>query len=40
MACNCPIVSIDVGDVRYVFGETKGCYITSRDEADCVEQIR
>lgn len=40
MACNHPIVSTDVGDVRYVFGETKGCYITSRDETDCVEQIR
>jgi len=22
MACNCPIVSTDVGDVRWVFGET------------------
>ncbi|WP_278579116.1 glycosyltransferase [Bacteroides intestinalis] len=40
MACNHPIVSTDVGDVRSVFGETKGCYITSRNEVDCVEQIR
>ena len=26
MACNCPIVSIDVGDVREVIGKTEGGY--------------
>lgn len=31
MACNRPIVSTDVGDVRFAFGETKGCFITSFD---------
>ena len=29
MACNCPIVTTDVGDVKWVLGETKGCYIAS-----------
>jgi glycosyltransferase involved in cell wall biosynthesis len=28
MACNCPIVATDVGDIRKVIGETEGCYIT------------
>ena len=27
MACNCPIVSTDVGDVKEVFGGIEGCYI-------------
>lgn len=27
MACNCPIVTVDVGDVREVIGDTKGCYV-------------
>lgn len=27
MACNCPIVSVDVGDVREVIGVTQGCYV-------------
>ncbi len=30
MACNIPIVSTDVGDVREVIGKTEGCYITIR----------
>jgi glycosyltransferase involved in cell wall biosynthesis len=29
MACNLPIVTTDVGDVRKVLENTKGCYITS-----------
>jgi len=39
MACNCPIVSTDVGDVRWVFGETEGCYICSFDPEDVAEKI-
>jgi teichuronic acid biosynthesis glycosyltransferase TuaC len=40
MACNCPIVSTDVGDVRWVLGETKGCYIASFDPADFAKKIK
>ena len=31
MACNCPIVSVDVGDVSEVIQDTDGCFITSND---------
>jgi len=40
MACNLPIVSTDVGDVREITDETAGCYVTSFDPTDiarCIE---
>jgi teichuronic acid biosynthesis glycosyltransferase TuaC len=39
MACNCPVVSTDVGDVRMVTCRTEGCYISSFDPADVSEKI-
>src|SRR5690606_30979119 len=40
MACNCPIVATDVGDVKWVLGETEGCYIASFDPSDFAEKIK
>lgn len=39
MACNCPIVASDVGDIRWLLGETEGCYLTSFNPADISEKI-
>ena len=41
MACNLPIVAVDVGDVAQVIGGVKGCYLaerTAQDLADKLEQ--
>jgi teichuronic acid biosynthesis glycosyltransferase TuaC len=40
MACNCPVVGTDVGDVREVIKDTQGCYVTSFDAADTVEKLK
>ena len=40
MACNCPIVSVDVGDVKEVIDGTDGCFLAERNPesiADCLE---
>jgi len=39
MACNLPVVSTDVGDVREVMAGTDGCYITSFSPEDVAEKI-
>lgn len=39
MACNCPIVSTDVGDVSEVIENTEGCFISSFEPKDFAEQI-
>ncbi len=39
MACNCPIVATDVGDVREVIGQTVGCYVTSFDSEDIAAKV-
>ena len=40
MACNCPIVSTDVGDVSWVIDETEGCFITSFKSEDIAQKIQ
>ncbi len=39
MACNCPIVSTDVGDVRMLFGDTNGCYLTNFSPEDVANKL-
>jgi glycosyltransferase involved in cell wall biosynthesis len=42
MACNCPIVSTDVGDVKEVISSTQGSFITSFDArqiSDCLREV-
>jgi len=40
MACNCPIVSVPVGDVPEVLIGVEGCYIATYEPADVAEKIR
>ncbi len=40
MACNCPIVSTDVGDVREVFGGIEGCYVAGSDPQSFADNIQ
>lgn len=40
MACNCPLVSTDVGDVRQIFNNTKGCFICEPSVGDVSKKVR
>jgi len=40
MACNCPVVTTDVGDVRWVIGDTESCFISSFDPEDVAQKIK
>lgn len=40
MACNCPIVATNVGDINWVMGDTEGCYLASFNVKDFSEKIR
>ncbi len=39
MACNLPVVSVDVGDVAEVIGSTEGCSIASRDPQEIADRV-
>lgn len=40
MACGIPIVSVNVGDVKEIIGNTKGCYIAKYDAEDIASKIK
>jgi len=40
MACNCPIVSTNVGSVEEIIDHTGGCYLTSFDSDDVSEKLK
>ncbi len=40
LACGCPIVSTDVGDVRDVIMDVENCYLTTYDANDVADKIR
>jgi glycosyltransferase involved in cell wall biosynthesis len=40
MACSCPIVSVDVGDVREAVGELENCFICERSANEIAEKLK
>jgi len=40
MACNCPIVSVSVGDVPFVVEGVEGCFIASYEAENLAEKIK
>ena len=40
MACNCPIISTDVGDVKDIIKNTEGCFIAKNDPIDISLKIQ
>lgn len=40
MTCNCPVVSTNVGDVEWLFGDEPGHYITSFNPEDVANKIK
>ncbi len=40
MACNCPIVSTDIGDVKWVLGNTEGCYTSTFSPEDLAAKLK
>ena len=39
MACNCPIVSVDVGDVKDVIEGVENCYLVDYDAKNIAEKL-
>lgn len=39
MACNCPVVSTNVGDVEWLFGDEPGHFLTTFDPEDVAQKI-
>ncbi len=39
MACNCPVVSVEVGDVAEVMGDTDGCFIADYTPEDLAGKL-
>lgn len=39
LVCGCPVVSVDVGDVKDVIFNIDGCYIAERDEKDIANKL-
>lgn len=39
MACNCPVVATNVGDIAWLFGDTPGHYLSSFDPKDMAQKI-
>ena len=40
MACNCPVIATDVGDVRWLFSNEPGHYLTSLEPGDVADKLR
>ena len=40
MACNCPIVTTDAGDAKWVIGNTAGCYVSTFEPEDVADKIK
>jgi glycosyltransferase involved in cell wall biosynthesis len=40
MACNLPVVSVDVGDVPDVLAGVEGCYVCHRDPTIIAEKVK
>ena len=39
LACNCPIVATDVGDVKEIINNSNGCFLTSFDANDIARKL-
>lgn len=40
LACNCPVISTDVGDVKKIIENIDNCYLAQRDAYDFADKIR